>query len=547
MESPLDATEAATEPAVATEAAEAEEHADEAVEDGSEAGTAAAAPSGAEAAPTAASGGPTAAEPSENETTVAAEGSGQDEATATAAKPEENEPAAAAAESGQSEAAAAESENEGAAASESEQNDGGGTTTDGEGQGDNSEREGNTDSSTQKEYNIPLFSPPANMNKEKLQRILLRRQRAEQHIKEAHSASSTTIRPGENNLEGFDAEATAAAAAARMEEEVQESFNKLDKRHEAEMTVNQSIQYQRALQSRRLATLPSLLARTGTEASKQQEQQQEQQSQDGQEQHEEQHGFKQQQQLQQLESILQSVQLEEQLLQELKRLKLDEQSLFLDDAKRKDQRFADCISDQKEELKATAALMNAEYDALRQQANIELLRLEQVVLAQRKQVLELELHLESLLAAFQLRQEKLTFNVLLLTERTAANAAAYSRQRLKLNQCREALTEIAAKFRENVQASAECRRLWKQHEQLQRAFEEERKIRQGLFKQLWAHQEKEIMELHRGFNACARFNMLCASLHIKLYADDDALYAEADDVLKVEKKNPNKKYSKDFD
>ena len=93
-----------------------------------------------------------------------------------------------------------------------------------------------------------------------------------------------------------------------------------------------------------MAALPNLLLDTkSTAASKQQQQQQQQQGEhEGEQGLQQQQVPKQQQQLQQLDSILKSVNLEEKLLQELKNLKLGEQAMFIEDAKRKDQRFVDC-------------------------------------------------------------------------------------------------------------------------------------------------------------------------------------------------------------
>lgn len=61
---------------------------------------------------------------------------------------------------------------------------------------------------------------------------------------------------------------------------------------------------------------------------------------------------------------------------------------------------------------------------------------------------QLEMHLEAMLATYQLNQEKLSYNVQLLTQRNAESAAALVQHRTRQNHCREALTKIAAKFRE---------------------------------------------------------------------------------------------------
>ncbi|KAL8432406.1 hypothetical protein ACSSS7_004638 [Eimeria intestinalis] len=178
----------------------------------------------------------------------------------------------------------------------------------------------------------------------------------------------------------------------------------------AEAAVDKSIGYQRTLQAKRLASLPSLVEvdssflNTTTSSTttrpaaaddnlqqlqQQQQHTKEQQQQVQQQQVQQQRAMKQQRQLQQLESLIKSVGLEEQLLNELKNLKLDETAVFAEDVKRMEQRFVNCMSDQKKELQATATLMNEEYAALRAQAENELKRLEDVMLEKRNQVLGL--------------------------------------------------------------------------------------------------------------------------------------------------------------
>ncbi|KAL8427207.1 hypothetical protein Efla_006488 [Eimeria flavescens] len=442
-------------------------------------------------------------------------------------------------------------------------------------------------------------------SKERLARIAERRLRAEQRIRAKHKAANKPKKPSNALLEqhrlnklSMDTEeagtaasreeqtAEAAAELAEVEfgeavkaaiiafENVKDEFGKQRKilqekaadkrrsakeedeqktqeRNNAEATVRKSIEYQRAEQAKRLATLPTLMpnstasaplceassARPAAAAAAAEHQVQQHQQQE-----------RRQQQLQQLEKLTQSVGLEAQLLDELKNLKLDEEALFTEDVRKKDQRFVNCMLEHKEELQATATLMNEEYAALRAQVESELKKLEEMMMAKRKEVLEereiveareesrqywkeqiqrkriasqqqaaeiksshtarieqLEMHLESVLATYQLNQEKLTYNVQLLEQRNAENAAALLGHRARHNQCREALTKIAAKFRavrekylqENLQGTAECRRLMKQYLELGRVLEQKSRANQALFERLWKHHEEEVGELCR--------------------------------------------------
>ncbi|KAL8271734.1 hypothetical protein Esti_004329 [Eimeria stiedai] len=116
---------------------------------------------------------------------------------------------------------------------------------------------------------------------------------------------------------------------------------------------------------------------------------------------------------------------------------------------------------------------------------------------------QLELHLESVLATYHLNQEKLSYNVLLLEQKNAENAAALVLHRARHNKCREVLTKITTKFRseglgwkeENLQGTAECRRLQKQYDKLWRGLDQSVKANQVLFKQLWKHHEDEVGDL----------------------------------------------------
>ncbi|OEH76686.1 hypothetical protein cyc_04259 [Cyclospora cayetanensis] len=317
----------------------------------------------------------------------------------------------------------------------------------------------------------------------------------------------------------------------RMKTEKEDTI-KTQERDEAEASVKASIEHQRTLQNKRLETLPTLLTEAVAPMCHESPCPPPSAAADG---RESQPPPKLQQKLQQLDTLMKSVGLEELLLNEFKNLKKDEEALFAEDAKRKEQHFVDCIADQKEELKATVAIMNAEYASLKQQADAELLRLEQVMLSKRKAVLrfqrylfplsgmviwltvqELEVHLESLLAAYHLNQEKLNYNVQLLTERNAANAAALAQHRGSvaghtLGESTQTLrlmriqTSAFVSRLENVQATTECRRLWQQYEELGKAATQKKKVDQTLFKQLWKHHEQEVSELVRDVLNADRF------------------------------------------
>ncbi|KAL8271733.1 hypothetical protein Esti_004328 [Eimeria stiedai] len=170
---------------------------------------------------------------------------------------------------------------------------------------------------------------------------------AEKEFDAAVEAALATFQGIKNNYEQ-QRERKIQQAAEKRKAAQEEDQQKAQGRMAAEAAVDKSIDYQRTLQAKRLASLPSLMegssslnpfSSASTRPAAADNDQQQQQRRQSKEQPQQQQAIEQQRQLQQLESLIQSVGLEEQLLNELKNLKLDETTLFAEDVKRMEQRF----------------------------------------------------------------------------------------------------------------------------------------------------------------------------------------------------------------
>ncbi|CAD7945555.1 unnamed protein product [Amoebophrya sp. A120] len=124
-------------------------------------------------------------------------------------------------------------------------------------------------------------------------------------------------------------------------------------------------------------------------------------------------------------------------------------------------------------------------------------------IALEKSIQELEVHLEKMMATYQLNKEKLDYNLQVLIERNKEHSAIQSSYKNRLNRLRETLNTLLTRYNkldakyktENQELTEEYKRLTKQFKDLQDKHAHFEKADEIKFREVWAMNEGEAKQV----------------------------------------------------